>query len=133
MSDEMKWARDLVINNAWMLYNVGSTVCRAKKLYEPGEFISPQNKLPVKDWVLETEEGHSFVARERNFVPLTEQEVLFYAKAQRMIAQACAAVVSNSLKDNIPLPAMSVLIIAALTKQTHVLQAEQAKHQTDVG
>jgi hypothetical protein len=119
--DPMLWAAKMQDEHAWVIHVPTHTIQRVKQFYQAHEFISPVNKLAVKDPVIELDDGNNFLAIEENFVPLTQNEAGFFVFAQGELKDLLTTWVQKAAKASILPETIGILISATLRAQLMAL------------
>jgi hypothetical protein len=128
MSDaNMMWAVKLAEEHAWVIHVPTHTIQQVKQFYEAREFISPLNKLPVKDPVIELDDGNSFIAIEDNFIPLTENEAGFFVFTQGELKDLLTTWVVKAAKASVLPETIGILISATLRAQLAALMQSRKR------
>jgi hypothetical protein len=97
------------------------TIECVKAYYEVGEYVSPANHEPVQVPVIELMDGNSFVAIEKNFIPLTDNEAGFFVFAQQDLKETLTRWVQQAAKSGIIPETIGILISASLRAQLFAL------------
>lgn len=126
MTDDLKWARELVDEHAWVFVPGAHVVGRVLELYDTDgqKYVSPINAEEVAHPVLVVEPGHSFLAVANNFIRLDERQARAYYAFQQAIKMTVEESGKLAAAHKMPPRTSALLIGAALRAQAALLEAD---------
>ena len=95
-SEALHWFRQLQTNDCAVIHRQSLVYGKIANVYEPGKYVSPHNKKPVEDVVVEfagpTDTHHAFVGKKDAFVVITKNDLDFAKTANDLGLKLVGAV-----------------------------------------
>jgi hypothetical protein len=101
-----------------------SIVGKVIAVHEPGQYISPANKKPVLDTVLELDTGDSFIANEealKRWTVLAPAEVAFYTTVNQGVTMMVKTLCGEAVRQQITAKLTFLMLGRTLQVQGGVL------------
>jgi hypothetical protein len=123
IAEEVDWEA-LVEHTPFLLHIPTQTIGKMNRFWdgEKNVHISAHGQ-PVKGRVIGFENGHTFVAKDENFIVLAEHEAKFYVGCVNVLTEGLKALVRMGAEHEVAPATINVLIVGALRTQATVLEA----------